>query len=175
MRLFVGVWPTPEVRELLAAVPRPADPSVRWTTPDQWHVTLRFLGEVADVAVGDVRSALAAVAARPSRVARLGPATTRLGRGTLMVPVAGVDDLGAAVVEATRHVGRPPEDRPFTGHVTLARGRGRRPVPAALGGQAVEGTWPVGEVVLVRSRLDRRGARYDTVLTVALSAATPAG
>lgn len=168
MRLFVGVWPTADVRAVLEAVPRPPDPALRWTTPDQWHVTLRFLGEVPDDAVPDLGGALAAVAAHRPRVARMGPATARLGRGTLMVPVAGVDDLWSAVVEASRGFGRPPEDRPFTGHVTLARGRGRHAVPASLTGQAVGGPWHVGEVALVRSRLDRRGARYDTVVTVPL-------
>ena len=43
-RLFVAVWPPPEVLDVLAALPRTERPGVRWTTRDQWHVTLRFLG-----------------------------------------------------------------------------------------------------------------------------------
>ena len=173
MRLFVGLWPPPEVDALLAALVRAPHPSVRWTTPDQWHVTLRFLGEVADEAVPGLVGALAAVGDAPARVARLGPATTVLARGTLMVPVAGVDDLAVAVVEASAGVGRPPEDRPFTGHVTVARGRGRRPLPKELAGQALTGPWAVDEVALIRSRLDARGARYDTIATVPLTGTAP--
>ena len=56
-----------------------------------------------------------------------------------------------------------------TGHVTVARGRGRRPVPKELAGQPVSGTWPVDEVAVVRSRLDARGARYDTIATIPLA------
>ena len=169
MRLFVGLWPSPEVHALLAALVRAPHASVRWTTPDQWHVTLRFLGEVPDDSVPGLVRSLAAVGGAPPRAARLGPATSVLSRGTLMVPVAGVDDLAAAVVDASRGIGRPPEDRPFRGHVTVARGRGRRPVTGDLAGQAVTGRWPVDEVAVIRSRLDAHGARYDTIATVPLT------
>ncbi len=154
---------------MLAGLSRVPHPSVRWTTPDQWHVTLRFLGEVPDDAVPDLVRALDAVGGAPARVADLGPATTVLDRGTLMVPVTGVDDLAAAVADASRRVGRPPEGRPVTGHVTVARGRGRRPVPKELAGQPVSGTWPVDDVAVIRSRLDARGARYDTIASIALA------
>jgi 2'-5' RNA ligase len=116
---------------------------------------------------------MAAVGEAPPRVALLGPASTVLARGTLMVPVAGADDLAAAAADASRGVGRPPEDRPFTGHVTVARGRGRRPVPRELAGQPVTGPWVVDEVAVIRSRLDARGARYDTVATVPLTGTVP--
>ncbi|MDQ1444823.1 MAG: hypothetical protein QOI20_1287, partial [Acidimicrobiaceae bacterium] len=43
-RLFVAVWPRPEVVDALARLPRPDVPGLRWTGPDHWHVTLVFLG-----------------------------------------------------------------------------------------------------------------------------------
>ena len=43
------MWPPPEVVARLAALARPTVEGVRWTTPEQWHVTLRFLGWVDDV------------------------------------------------------------------------------------------------------------------------------
>jgi 2'-5' RNA ligase len=175
VRLFVGIWPPPAVCAVLAGLPRPADPDVRWTTPDQWHATLRFLGEVPDDDVAGLGAALGQVGVRHGpRTARLGPATTRLGRGTLAVPLAGVDDLAAAVTSATAAFGRPAPPRAFAGHLTVARGRGRRPVPSPLTGHPVDAPWPVAEVVLVRSRLDRAGARYDTVATVPLTGPPPA-
>ena len=45
MRLFLAVWPSPEVVDVLRALPRPDTPGVRWSTEDQWHVTVEFLGE----------------------------------------------------------------------------------------------------------------------------------
>jgi RNA 2',3'-cyclic 3'-phosphodiesterase len=167
-RLFVGVWPPPEVAAAVAALTRPPLPSLRWTTPDQWHVTLRFLGEVPGEEVGPLAEALREAApAWPAVEARLGPATVRLDRSLLVAPVTGLGDLAAAVAAATRAVG-PRPTRAFTGHLTLARGRGRHPVRADLAGEEVAAVWTVGEVALVRSRLHPDGARYDDVAVVGL-------
>ena len=78
-----------------------------------------------------------------------------------MVPVRGVDDLAGAVAEATADLGGLPEDRPFTGHLTLARSRGR--VPAGWVGRPVTGAFTVGEVCLVRSETLPEGARYEVL------------
>ena len=50
MRLFVAVSLPPPIVRLLESLPRPGHPQLRWTTPAQWHITLRFLGDVDDVA-----------------------------------------------------------------------------------------------------------------------------
>src|SRR5262249_16966073 len=103
-------------------------------------------------------------------VAELGPRPQRLGRGILMLPVTGVDDLAAAAVQATAHVGVPPDRRPFRGHVTLAESRrGRAPAP----GSGLHPTGAVTEVALVESQLHPAGARYETVHTVTLTALHP--
>ena len=47
-RLFIAVYPPPEVVASLAALPHDGDAGVRWVPPDQYHVTVRFLGS-ADV------------------------------------------------------------------------------------------------------------------------------
>lgn len=173
MRLFVAVWPSAEVAGGLEAMARPEHPSVRWTTPDQWHVTLRFLGEVAEHELAALVQALDALRSQSRRRVTLGPTTARLGPHVLMVPVSGLDDLGRAVVDATRAFGQLPDDRPFTGHLTLARGRGRHAVPAALAGQPGGGSWPVTEVALVRSHLGSSGARYETLAGITLAEPAP--
>lgn len=174
MRLFVAIWPPTEVLDVLERLPRPDHPNVRWTPRDRWHVTLRFLGEVDDAEAPALGQAVEAVAARhPARQVTLGPATTRLSRSVLVVPVTGLDDLGAAVAAATSGIGAPPEDRPFSGHLTLARARGRGAVPVALAGDAVGAAWLVGEVAIVRSRLGAGGARYETVARAALPTRLP--
>lgn len=164
MRLFVAVWPSAQVLDLLDRLPRSDHPAVRWTPRDRWHVTLRFLGEVDEGELPALSQALAAIAAaRPARRVRLGPATARLGRSVLVVPVSGLDDLGEAVTAATRELGARPEDRAFSGHLTIARARGKGAVPARIAGEPVEAAWDVMEVALVRSRLGGGGPRYDTM------------
>jgi 2'-5' RNA ligase len=158
-RLFVAAWPPDEVLDLLETLPRPLDPGVRWTRRDQWHVTLRFLGAADPDAAA---AALASVHA-PFAEAVLGPLTARLGRSVVVVPVAGLAALAGAVAAATAEVGEPPDPRPFAGHLTLARLRQR---PACrVAGFRFSACFGVTEIHLVRSRLDRGGARYEVLRT----------
>jgi len=161
LRLWVGVWPPPDVVDALRRVERPARDGVRWTTEDQWHVTLRFLGDVAHEEVPELVRALERVALRhaPTRV-ELGPGLARLGRGQLVVPATGVDRLAADVVRATGHVGLGPEDRPFHGHLTLARARRRAVIPEDLAGPELRAGWTAAAVHLVQSHLEPTGSRY---------------
>ena len=130
---------------------------MRWLPADQWHVTLRFLGE-ADP--DEASAALAGLVAAPAE-AVVGPSTRLLGDSVLVVPVAGLDRLAAEVMAATAGVGEPPEDRPFVGHLTLCRFRDGPPSGAA--GAAIHTTFPVDEVVLVRSRTLPAGAVHDVL------------
>jgi 2'-5' RNA ligase len=145
------------VVDAIAALERPAIDGVRWTTEDQWHVTLCFLGE-ADVDMAT--AALATVVASPT-TAVMGPATDRFGQTTLQVPVTGLDDLAGAVTTAFG-----PQDRPFRGHLTLARAR--RGDIRGLCGVPIAGEWPVDEVTLVATELHPKGARYTVVARVQL-------
>ncbi|HEY5886838.1 MAG TPA: RNA 2',3'-cyclic phosphodiesterase [Acidimicrobiales bacterium] len=162
-RLFVAVWPPPEVLDGIEALHRPVDDGGRWTRRDQWHVTLRFLGS-ADV--DEVRSVLAGVRHSPVE-AVVGPATELLGEGVLHLPVAGLGSLADGVVAATRDLGRPPEGRRFLGHLTLARMAGEP--PEGVLGQPFTARFAVDAFHLVSSSLGGNAARYETVATFPLT------
>jgi 2'-5' RNA ligase len=160
-RLFIAVWPPDDVLDLVAGLDRPVVPGLRWTGRDQWHVTLRFLGQVPDV--GPVVEALAA-SGPPPATAVLGPAVGRFAQKILHVPVEGLDDVAGAVVRATSRLGRPPEDRPFQGHLTLARvAKGPRVDLRRFAGAALQARWTVDFLCLVESRLSPAGARYQVL------------
>lgn len=153
MRLFVAVWPTPDVVDALRRFPRTgtgtgtAAGGIRWTTPEQWHVTVQFLGEVPEDHLAAVAATWqATAAAHPTRAVTAGPATTTFGRSVLVVPVAGMDDL------------LPPDGTP---HLTLARSR--RHDLRSLAGQPLDVSWTVDELTLVRSRTLPDGAVYDVI------------
>lgn len=142
---------------------RPARPGLRWTTEDQWHVTLRFLGEVAEDQLDGLRSGLAGVG--PGAVqARSGPVPRRLGGRMWVLPVEGLGALAAAVESATasvvptaRH-----ERRRFRGHLTLARVR----QPSSFDGLAqpeLACSWAVPDFGLVKSDLLPTGARHEVL------------
>jgi len=164
-RLFVAVTPPDEVLSSIDALSRPGVVGLRWTTRAQWHVTLRFLGRVDDGAVGAVVDALRSVDVPPGVVASLGPATARFGQRVLQVPVDGLDALASRVVDATGAFGDPPDDRPFRGHLTLARvGRGAARVDLRpLCGAPLRATWPATSFELYASELHPHGARYTVV------------
>jgi 2'-5' RNA ligase len=171
VRLFVAVQPPEPVldeieqatRELRQQVGERRTANLRWATRDQWHVTLRFLGEVAD----DVVPRLAGmVDAAPlvATEAELGSAFVRLGRQVLAVPVSGLEDLAMGIAAATSGVGRPPESRPYWGHVTVARVRGRSggTIHRSLIGASIGPMrWLIDEVRIVRSHLGGAGSRYE--------------
>jgi 2'-5' RNA ligase len=166
-RLFVAVWPPDDVVAQLMALGRKDRRGVHFVHPERWHVTLRFLGECDP---GATTAALDAAVLPPAH-ARLGPAVDVLAERVLIVPVAGVDELAAAVAAATAELGEPPRRR-FTGHLSLARidRRSRGRLPDTVGAM-VSASFDVDEVALVQSRRDHRGGRYETLASWPVAAA----
>lgn len=181
VRLFVAVWPPAAVVDLVAAAVAAlrgpdlgAADDLRWTAPERWHVTLRFLGDTDEADAVPAFCAAAALDGFGPATAVLGPAIGRFGRRVLHVPVGGLTSLAAAVTAATALVGEPPDDRRFAGHLTLARARPRRGADLApLAGHAVSAQWPVAEVTLVASRQGRGGARYEVVARLPVEGPCP--
>jgi 2'-5' RNA ligase len=153
-RLFVAVWPPTDVVTALHTIPRPDERGVRWVAPATWHMTLRFLGDADPDAVASRLDATAL----PAAVARLGPTVSRFNRAFVVVPVAGLDELAAAVAAATADIGQPPDPRPFAGHLTLARLRQR--AACGVAGTPFQAEFAVREVALVASE---PGPRYTNV------------
>ncbi len=158
-RLFVAVWPPDDVVSELTALPRKDLRGVRFVRPENWHVTLRFLGETDPEAV---LAALDGVTFGPTR-ARLGPGVDVIADRAVVVPVDGVDERARVVTDRTRLLGEPPRKR-FIGHITLARVKRHARMPPVLG-MRVSAAFDVGEVALVQSRLNPQGARYETLAT----------
>ena len=148
-RLAVAVRPPPPVVEVLRALPRPASDGVTWALPEQWIVKLRPLGHVDLRLVDRLVEALALDLEGATPVAcRLGPRTRRLAGQWLGVPVEGLDELAAAVFDATTPIVPVTHPQPFQADLVLARGR----VPSELAGRPVSATWVADEVVLVADR-----------------------
>jgi 2'-5' RNA ligase len=178
VRLFVAVEVPAKVGDVVEELDRPVIEGLRWTTRDQWHVTLRFLGEVPEVS--PLSEALSTVPARlEDRVghreveAVLGPVTAWFpGRRILQAPVRGLDDVAACVADAlaeSADLGAAEADRlRFNGHLTLARMKGRRPGPGRLAGVSLHASWPVDAVVLMSSLLGPGGSQYRVEATTAL-------
>jgi 2'-5' RNA ligase len=185
VRLFVAVNPpATAIAELRAATAplRAGHDGLRWTRPEQWHLTLAFLGEVAEPARADLVERLGRVARRhPPLTLSLGDGG-RFGHRVLWTRVRGDTErlrrLADAVRAAARRARIPVEDRPYRAHLTLARCRDDtdlRPAVAALA--AFDGEpWTADELHLVRSELGAGpdgGARHAPLASWPLSGAGP--
>jgi 2'-5' RNA ligase len=165
MRLFVAVRPPVAVVDGLAALSRPAQPGVRWTTSEQWHVTLRFFGDVDDPT--PITDALTnALDGTGPITATIGPHAAVLDKRVIYLPVTGLEGVATTIGAATAAFGDPPRRGRFKGHLTLARTKGARVDLSALD---LEHTWEVDEVDVLRSHLGSEGARYETLERFALS------
>ena len=159
-RLFVAIWPPEELLERLADIERPKDPGVKWVPQENLHITLRFLG---DAEVDEVIERLDGVLL-PTATAVLGPASDLRAERSIMLPVAGIDDLAEGVEQAVRGIGTANERRRFLGHLTLAR-LAKRTRPDRSVGRLFDASFAVDEIALVASALTDGGAVYDTVET----------
>jgi RNA 2',3'-cyclic 3'-phosphodiesterase len=164
VRSFLAVYPGEEARGVLADVAPDDAVDVRVTDMADWHITLRFLGELDDERVSTVGDVVCDTldGVSPIRVS-IGP-TTALGAGArvLFAPAKGleqvVDTLDRALDSSVE-----PRDGPFRGHLTLARARGRGRIPGALAGTSVHVSFVASEVVLVGSMLEPERAVHHVV------------
>ena len=162
MRAFVAVTPPAEVVDALwawTADLREDTPGLRWSRPEQWHLTLAFLGEVPEEGVD-------ALAERLGRAARRNPPMTlslggggRFGQRVLWTRVRGDRDglraLAGSVQAAARRCRLPVDDRQYRPHLTLARAAAAvdlRPLVERLADYDGE-PWTARALHLVRSRL----------------------
>lgn len=124
-RLFVAAELPAEVRARLAGLGGGV-PGAKWVPPENLHLTLRFIGEVAVPEVADIMAALAQVRGAPmdvtlAEVGHYGPAARArvlwvgVERNPALVQLR--DRIESSLVRA----GIEPEQRKFSPHITLAR------------------------------------------------------
>ncbi len=172
MRLFVAVFPSPEVQNALNEAARALTPSgaFRLTAPEKIHLTLKFLGDVSGEDLDQTVEALAPLSDghEPFDVSTEGFGVFPSARRARVLWAGvgeGSDGLGALArdVEASLEgVGFGREVRPYVPHLTL--GRARRPVAFDPGDARPPGLrFAVREVRLVESRPEGGGVAYSAL------------
>lgn len=134
MRCFIAIEIPDNWRSALTKVCDPTGLTprgVRWVRPEQYHVTLRFLGEIEDQLVPAISDAVAQSAAQIEPFAlRLAGLGAFRSRDVARVVWAGIDDpthgcqrwidLAGPALEA---LGFDADSRPYHPHITLARAK----------------------------------------------------
>ena len=159
-----------------------AGSELRWTDPNQWHLTLSFMGEVPDRTVEPLVERLATRAGRftAESVSISGagafPSPYRarvLWAGVQEQVEGGLRALATGIRHACSAAGAAPEGGRFHPHITVARLR--RPMEATRWIRVLEGyagpSWTAAEVTLIASHLgEGRGnrPRYEEIATFPL-------
>jgi 2'-5' RNA ligase len=124
LRLFVGIAFPPELKLRLSLLCTGV-PGARWVDPGNFHLTVRFIGEIPEDLADDVDEALAGVKAARFSLVLAGTGVFGGRRPhTLWVGVERSPELVRLrdkVEQALIRVGLEPEQRKFAPHVSLAR------------------------------------------------------
>jgi 2'-5' RNA ligase len=123
-RLFTGVEIPEAITERLAYL-RGGLPGARWISTENYHLTLRFMGDIDMVAAEAIAEALARVrrAAFSLRITGVGTLGTRKPHAIVarVEPSLPLTELQAEHERLMQRIGLPPEGRKYTPHITLAR------------------------------------------------------
>jgi 2'-5' RNA ligase len=166
-RIFTGLEIPSDVAQSLAML-RGGLPGARWIDAENYHVTLRFIGDVDDSVAQEVGSLLGRVRRGPFELhiddlRAFGGRKPRALVATLG-PVPALLDLQAEHERLMQRIGLEPEGRKYTPHVTLARLRdtSSRQVAEYLALRAPYRSLPfrVSRFVLFSSRASVGGGPY---------------
>ena len=123
-RLFTGIELPDEIRQKLARLKQPL-PSTRWIEPANYHITLRFVGDIDHGVAREFAAELATISFDPFALTISGLST--FGGNDPRTIWAGLEKseplelLARACDRAARNAGLKPEGRKFAPHITLAR------------------------------------------------------
>lgn len=177
LRLFVAVDMPEETKGALEQAVNPWRERLgagRWVVRDNWHVTLKFLGRtwprLLPVVSAAGREVAGTVVSFQVRLSGLGVFP---GASRARVLWAGLDDPDGHLtglsegLDAALAKDFTPEKRAFTPHLTVARFN--PPIPMREHAEALADTpidappFTVDRLVLYRSHLSPRGARYEAL------------
>ncbi len=184
VRTFVAIDISAELRkacqQLLAQVSQ-LPGQVKWVRPESLHITLKFLGHIPETQVTAIQETLIPVVQSvPSftlESTSLGgfPSVERprvIWLGINGKGISHLQTLQQRIDEALAALGFPTENRPFRPHLTLGRVKAPFNLPTIvktlLAHQFPPIAFPVTEVILMRSQLQRNGARYTPLVHIPL-------
>jgi RNA 2',3'-cyclic 3'-phosphodiesterase len=175
-RLFTGLEIPADIGQALSLL-RGGIPGARWIDPENYHLTLRFIGDVDDITAQEVALALGRVQ-RGAFELHFDGLTSFGGRKPRAVVASVAPEPRLLQVQAEherlmKRIGLEPEGRKYTPHVTLARLResSSRQVADYLAARGFfrTATFKVSRFVLFSSRNSVGGGPYVVEASYPLS------
>jgi len=165
--MFLAVTPPSDVINAISDLPTRALRGVKYTRRNQWHIQIRYLG---DVERHHALGALSEMQGKATDVA-LGPQVELLANRIVMLRAEGLDALAETVAASFSDVGEPTE-RDFFGHLTLARLKGRPlrdPSLVSVLGAPISVQFPVDTIDLWKTEAGQGGTVNTLVATQELT------
>lgn len=165
--MFLGFWPNEEQIDQLYAFQSEYAQMGREVPPENFHITLLFLGNVSNNAIEMLRHSLCDLMIQPFtiRLDRFGyfAKTKIFWIGPSSVPTP-MNDLFKHVRQQAQRCNVRHLTKKYVPHATLLRqceGLSTQPIEQAI-------DWPINEFHLIESRMEPEGAHYFTVDTFTL-------
>jgi 2'-5' RNA ligase len=166
-RLFTGIEIPGQIAQGLSLL-RGGLPGARWIDPENYHLTLRFIGDVDGDIGRDVMQILGGVRRSPFQIVldRLDQFGGKKPRAVFAAanPIPALLELQAEHERLLQRIGLPPEQRKYAPHVTLARLRDSSAHQVAeylsSRGPFRSPPFPVDRFVLFSSRASTGGGPY---------------
>lgn len=179
LRVFIAVPLPGSIKGALEGIQaswRERAEGVRWVRPEGFHLTLKFLGNVPESKVEEIKGVMERVARDwvPFTVEVEGAGAFPSLRRARVLWVGVLDPQGKlralfkALERGLRKLGFPEEERPFHPHLTLGRVKGTGDFSFVAAEEVRLGALEVREVVLFRSELRPEGAVYHPLASVPL-------
>lgn len=170
IRLFAGLALPPDLCDELARL-QGGIPDARWTAPENFHITLSFIGEVPEDAVEDVDDALASVYAPAFDLNISGIGSFAQGNDPKVIWLGlgeskPLHTLKTRIDDALTRYAIPFEKRKYIPHITLARFRHmpdmQKTVDFMQAHENIETeAFPVDEFILYSSTSGKNGPMYE--------------
>jgi RNA 2',3'-cyclic 3'-phosphodiesterase len=180
MRAFIAIELPQDIKEAigrLQAKLKQTGADVKWVSPANIHLTLKFLGEIdektKDAVCNAMRSAVADIRAFPIKLGELGAFPGMQSPRVIWIGLSEGHDRVKAIAQHLEHelgqCGKSREEREFSSHITIARVRSQKNKDAlAAGISAVEGStagklegFTAKKITLFKSTLLPQGPVYE--------------
>ncbi len=180
LRIFVGLRIPPLHRQQLCLLQHGND-GAKWGPEENFHLTLRFIGEVPEPFCADIDAALGEIKAPAfdltiKGVGQFGDRKPRAIWADL-IACPELSHLQSKIEIALQRCGLPPEGRTFTPHITLARFRHRMSKPhlntwLATNQELDLVSFPVSDFILFSSLLGNTASVYKEEAAYSLVSAS---
>lgn len=167
MRLFVAIIPSRECLMPISSAAKPLEGALgaRVLPQDNWHITLKFIGEADGMRAERIGAALASIRFQPFSVSLFGAGAFPSERVPRAIWIGGESKgavgLAAEIEDALSFLGLPHE--PFSVHLTVARSKGVADIGEFVAKAGGVCEFEARSFFLMKSKLTPAGASYEVI------------